>query len=66
MGQAHEYATSQPNYFVLLEEEQKIYDTPCEGGNYGPVFIKPPTKVEKVYEIFERKTFSKLDRQKIK
>ena len=51
MEQAHDYTTSQPNYFVLLEEEQNIYETPCEDGNYGPIRIKPPTKVEKVYEI---------------
>ena len=66
MEQAHYYTSAQPNYFVLLEEEQKIYDTPCEDDNYGPIYIQPPTKVEKVYEIFEGKRFSKLHRQNIK
>ena len=66
MEQTHDYTASQPNYFVLLEEEQNIYETPCEDGNYGPIYIEPPTKVEKVYEIFEVKRFSKLNRQNIK
>ena len=65
MEQEYDYST-QPNYFVLMEEEQKIYQTPCEEGNYGPVYIKPPSKVEKVYEIFEGKTFAKLHHQNIK
>ena len=46
---------------VQMEDEQKIYETPCkDDGDYGPIYTEPPTKVEKIYETFEGKRFRKL------
>ena len=50
-----------------MEEEQKIYETPCEDdGDYGPIYTEPPTAVEKIYETFEGKKFCKLYHQNIR
>ena len=50
-----------------MEDEQKIYETPCEDdGDYGPIYIEPPTTVEKIYETFEGKRFRKLYHQNIR
>ena len=60
MEGVYEYATpySEP---VQLEDEQKIYETPCEDdGDYGPIYTEPPKEVEKIYETFEGKRFQKL------
>ena len=50
-----------------MEDEQKIYETPCEDdGDYGPIYTEPPTAVEKIYETFEGKRFRKLYHQNIR
>ena len=50
-----------------LEQEQKIYDTPCEDKcDYGPIYTEPPKAVEKIYETFEGKRFCKLHHQSIR
>lgn len=50
-----------------MEDEQKIYNTPCkDDGDYGPVYTEPPTAVEKIYETFEGKRFHKLYHQNIR
>ena len=50
-----------------MEDEQKIYETPCEDdGDYGPIYTEPPTAVEKIYETFEGKRFCKLYHQNIR
>ena len=66
MQEVYEYATpySEP---VQMEDEQKIYETPCEDdGNYGPIYTEPPTEVEKIYETFEGKRFQKLHHHNIR
>ena len=66
MEQVYDYTAAEPNDVILLKEEQKIYETPCEDDNYGPIYTEPPTEVEKIYEIFEGKRFSKLYHQNIR
>ena len=52
---------------VQMEDEQKIYETPCENdGHYGPIYTEPPKAVEKIYETFEGKRFRKLHHQSIR
>ena len=46
---------------VSMEEEQKIYDTPCDDDqDYGPIYCEPPTEEEKLYAVFEGKRLQKL------
>ena len=46
---------------VSIEEEQNIYDTPCDDDqDYGPIYCEPPTEEEKLYAVFEGKTLLKL------
>ena len=46
---------------VSMEEEQKIYDTPCDDDEgYGPIYCEPPTEEEKLYAVFEGKKLQKL------
>ena len=45
---------------VSLEEEQKIYDTPCDDDDCGPIYCEPPTEEEKLYAVFEGKKLQKL------
>jgi len=68
MKHVYDYAVAESHYYTLMEEEeQKIYETPCEDSdNYGPIYTEPPTKVEKIYEIFEGKRFPKLFHQNIR
>ena len=60
MEGVYEYATTYSDV-VQMEDEQKIYETPCEDdGDYGPIYTEPPKAVEKIYETFEGKRFRKL------
>ncbi|XP_065896150.1 ephrin type-A receptor 4a-like isoform X2 [Dysidea avara] len=46
---------------VSMEAEQHIYETPCEDEeDYGPVYQKPPSDEQKIYEEFEGKRLCKL------
>ena len=46
---------------VSMEEEQKIYDTPCDDDeDYGPIYCEPPTEEEKLYAVFEGRKLQKL------
>ena len=58
--EVYEYATPYSDD-VQMEDEQIIYETPCEDdGDYGPIYTEPPKVVEKIYETFEGKRFRKL------
>jgi len=47
--------------------EEKIYETTCvDASDYGPIYIEPPTEVEKIYATFEGKRFQKLRHKEIK
>ncbi|XP_065899814.1 ephrin type-A receptor 4a-like [Dysidea avara] len=63
MESVYEYAEHAVN---AMEDEQKIYETPCDDEDYGPIYSKPPTQVEKIYETFEGKRFCKLFNRDIK
>ena len=66
MEGVYEYATPYSDA-VQMEDEQKIYETPCEDdGDYGPIYTEPPKAVEKIYETFEGKRFRKLYHRNIK
>ena len=66
MEEVYSYAI-QYSETVQMEDEQKIYETPCEDdGNYGPIYTDPPTAVEKIYETFDGKRFRKLYHQNIR
>jgi len=46
---------------VQLEDEQMIYDTPCDDDeDCGPVYTEPPNDIEKVYEIIDGRRLHKL------
>jgi len=46
---------------VSMEAEQHIYETPCEDEeDYGPVYQKPPSDEQKIYEEFEGKRLHKI------
>ena len=46
---------------VSMEDEQKIYDTPCDDDeDCGPIYCEPPTEEEELYAIFEGKRLQKL------
>ena len=46
---------------VSMEAEQHIYETPCEDEeDYGPVYQKPPSNEQKIYEEFEGKRLRKI------
>ena len=46
---------------VSMEEEQKIYDTPCDDEeDYGPIYCEPPTEEEKLYATFAGRKLQKL------
>jgi len=50
----------------MEKKEQEIYETSCEDeGNYGPVYCKPPSDEQKIYEEFEGKRFRKLYHKEI-
>ena len=52
---------------VQMEDEEKIYETPCEDdGDYGPIYTEPPNAMEKIYETFEGKRFCKLFHRNIR
>ena len=66
MKEVYDYAVLGSNS-AQTENEQKIYDTPCEDdGDYGPIYTEPPMAVEKIYETFEGKRFRKLHHQNIR
>ena len=66
MQEVYQYAVPRSDA-VQMNDEQKIYDTPCEDtGDYGPIYTEPPTVVEKIYETFEGKRFRKLYHQNIR
>ena len=45
----------------LIEAEQQIYETPCEGEeSIGPIYCTPSSDEQKIYEEFEGKRFRKL------
>ena len=67
MEEVYSYAIQHHNDGTQMEDEQKIYETPCEDdGDYGPIYTDPPTAVEKIYETFEGKRFRKLYHQNIR
>ena len=37
----------------LMEEEQTIYDTPCEDNFHGVIYDFPPSKVNEIYKSLE-------------
>ena len=46
---------------VAMEDEQMIYDTPCDDDeDYGPIYTEPPNDLEKIYEIIDGKKLRKL------
>ena len=46
---------------VSMEEEQKIYETPCDDDDdCGPIYCEPPTEEEDLYAVFEGKKLQKL------
>ena len=52
---------------LSIEEEQKIYDTPCDGDeDCGPIYGEPPTEEERLYAVFEDKNLQKFDHQDIR
>ena len=52
---------------VSIEEEQKIYDTPCDDDeDYGPIYCEPPTEEEKLYAVFEGRKLQKLHHKDIR
>ena len=49
-----------------IEEEEEIYNTPCEDeDDYGPVYYEPPNDEHKIYAEFEGKRFRKLYHKEI-
>ena len=53
--------TSPYEVAVSMEEEQKIYDTPCDDDeDCGPIYCEPPSKEEDLYAVFEGKRLHKL------
>jgi len=51
---------------VSMEVEQHIYETPCEDEeDYGPVYQKPPSDEQKIYEEFEVKRLHKIFQNEI-
>ena len=49
-----------------IEEEEVIYNTPCEDeGSYGPIYCEPPSDEHKIYAEFEGKRFRKLYHKEI-
>lgn len=56
-----ELNTSPYEVAVSVEEEQKIYETPCDDDeDVGPIYCEPPSEEEELYAIFEGKQFQKL------
>ena len=52
---------------VSMEDEQKIYDTPCDDDeDCGPIYFEPPTEEEELYAIFEGKRLQKLYHEDIR
>jgi len=44
-----------------IEDEQHIYETPCENEEeIGPAYLEPSSDEQKIYEEFEGKKFRKL------
>ena len=44
-----------------IEDEQQIYETPCENEEeIGPAYLEPSSDEHKIYEEFEGKRFCKL------
>ncbi|XP_065899833.1 uncharacterized protein [Dysidea avara] len=66
----YEYDTGLDNQMyetaALMEEEQKIYDTPYEDEDCGPIYCEPPTEEEELYGAFDGKIFYKLCHQDIR
>lgn len=66
----YEYDTALGNQMyetaILMEEEKKIYDTPYEDEDCGPIYCEPPTKEEELYGTFDGKRFHKLCHQDIR
>ena len=58
------YEMESPSPFAIaesMEDDQQIYDTPCEDEEpSGPVYCKPPSDEHKIYEEFEGKRFRKI------
>jgi len=49
-----------------IEDEQQIYETPCEiEENIGPVYQEPSSDEHKIYEEFEGKRFRRLSHYEI-
>ena len=66
MKEVYDYAVARSDD-AQIEDEQIIYETPCEDdGEYGPIYTEPPKVVEKIYETFEGKRFRKLYHQNIR
>ena len=60
MEKLYDYAV-QNNDDIQMEDEQNIYEAPCEDDDdYGVIYAEPPKAVEKIYEMFENRTFRKL------
>ena len=52
---------------VSIEEEQRIYDTPCDDEqDYGPIYCEPPNEEEKLYAVFEGKRLQNLYHEDIR
>lgn len=50
-----------------MEDEQNIYEDPCENdGDYGPVYTEPLKAMERIYEMFKDKRICKLYHQNIR
>ena len=60
MEKLYDYAV-QNNDDIQMEDEQNIYEAPCEDDDdYGVIYAEPPKAVERIYEMFENKRFCKL------
>jgi len=62
------YGTVGPtgNVLQLMEEEQTIYDTPCEDDFCGVIFDFPPTKLNEIYKSLEDNKLERFHHTDIK
>jgi len=50
-----------------FKEEKRIYETPYEDENdYGPIYMVPPNRVEKIYESINGQKIHKLHRENVR
>ena len=63
----YEYYNGQSDEHATSVEEEDIYETPCDDEeDYGPIYAKPPTEVDKIYEVLKGRNYLKLFHKDIK